>query len=162
MSDKAKSRKQTAIILAIIAVILLTGVIFVANTMQSQSPTRMVNVPDVQTHVVSEDGSAHLFGARVVLEVDRSTSSVNNNALYNEVRSALSSLSYEEISGANGMTLAREAVEGRLAATFGEGELVGVMFRDFLTGVPLPAAPRGGGGGGNNLFRELITGGSGD
>jgi len=160
MSAKTNSRRQVVIVLIIIGVILAVGVFFVVNHQLSQFPTQMVNVPDVETRLVAENGSTHAFGARVVLEVDRSARSVSSNILHREVLAALSSLSYEQISGFDGMTVAREAIEKHLSSsgTFGEDELVGVMFRDFLTGVPLPGS--GGGGGGNPLLDALL--GTGD
>ncbi|MCL2235724.1 MAG: hypothetical protein FWB98_04685 [Defluviitaleaceae bacterium] len=154
MSAKTNNRRQVVVVLIVIGVILAVGVFFVVNHQLSQFPTQMVNVPDVQTRVVSQDGSTHAFGARVVLEVDRSARSVNSRTLHNEVLAALSGLSYEEITSFHGMTLAREAIEERLSGTFGEDELVGVMFRDFLTGAPLPGS--GGGGGSNPLLDALL------
>lgn len=156
MSVKTKTtrKRQTIIILVLLAAILSAGLFFVVNHQLSLSPTQMLNVPDVQTRLISEDGSTHLFGARVVLEVDRSARNVSDNQLYHEVYVALSSLSYEQISSFDGTTIAREAIENRLSYTFGEDELVGVFFRDFLSGTPLP----GSGGAGNNPLLDAILG----
>ncbi|MCL2855522.1 MAG: hypothetical protein FWE21_07880 [Defluviitaleaceae bacterium] len=155
MSAKTNNRKQTMLILLIVAVILVVAVIFLIVNQQPASPTRMVNVPDVQTRLVAEDGSTHLFGARVVLEVDRSAGNVSNQQLHREVYAAISSLSYEDISGINGITNARNAIEDRLAYTFGDGELVSVLFGDFLSGMPLPQT---GSGGGRNPVLDALLG----
>jgi len=161
MSSKTKTanKRQITIILVILAVILAIGAFFVVNHQRSLSPTQMLSVPDVQTRIISEDGSTHLFGARVVLEVDRSARNVSNSRLYDEVYAALSSLSYEQISSFDGTTIAREAIQSRLASTFSEDELVGIFFGDFISGTPLPG---GGRGGGSNPVLDALLGTGGD
>lgn len=137
---KANKERKSGIIVALILLILVLGVIAfaAARNFFSESPANFVNVPVIQTQLVSADGNMHMFGTRVVLELDDNAPEIDQNELYTAVMAAVSSLAYEDITDFYGMENLRSAVRHKLSDRFGEDQLLGVYFAQFLSDFPLP------------------------
>jgi len=140
---KGSKEKKYGLIVILLLLVLLLGVIAFAaiqarQAFLSRSATHFVDVPVVETHLVSADGNMHMFGARVVIELDNDAPSVHQDVLYNAVLAAVSSLSYEDIVDYYGMETLRNAVRARLSSSFSNEDLLGVYFAQFLSDMPLP------------------------
>ena len=139
---KANKERKYGLIVSLLFLVLLFGAITIVTT-QTQlflggSPTHFVDVPVIQTHLISEDGNLHMFGTQVVIELDNDAPQVDQNLLYSAVLAAVSSVSYEDITGYDGMETLRNVVRTRLAQNFDEDQLLGVYFAQFLSDMPLP------------------------
>ncbi|MCL2575271.1 MAG: hypothetical protein FWE33_02445 [Defluviitaleaceae bacterium] len=139
MANAAKvQERRNAIVIIILMLILIAAGIFVGTRfIVAQADTRMVAIPPVHTSLRGADGSQTVFGARVVLEVDSGTGNIDTQRMYTEIRSAIDALSIEEVSGFDGTNIMRNAVRERIADHFGEGELVGVLFTDIVSDIPM-------------------------
>jgi len=137
---KANKEKGYGIIVILILLALLVAAIAFAAVQNflGGSPTQFVNVPVVETHLVSAGGNMHMFGTRVVIELDSDAPGVDSSLLYNAVLAAVSSLSYEDITDYYGMEILRSAVYARLATSIDSDHLLGVYFAQFLSDMPLP------------------------
>ncbi|MCL2573631.1 MAG: flagellar basal body-associated FliL family protein [Defluviitaleaceae bacterium] len=137
---RSKEKRTGLIVAFVLLLILLVAIAFaITQNIFSSSPANFVRVPVVQTHVLSQDGNTHMFGAQVVIELDPDAPSIDGSALYAEVLAAISSLSYEDISGFYGMDILRDAVRARVSHNLGNDiELLGVYFSQFLSDMPLP------------------------
>jgi len=140
---KPNKEKRAGLIVVIVILVVLLGTIGFA-VLQSpaffgNAPTsNFVDVPAVQTQLVSGDGGMHMFGTRVVIELDPDAPDVDPDVLYNAVRAAVSGLSYEDITDYYGMENLRSAVRTRLMGNINEDDLLGVYFAQFLSDMPLP------------------------
>jgi len=134
-----KEKRYGLIVVLLLLILLLTAIFFViTQTQAGRAAPNFVNVPVVETHLVSADGNMHMFGARVVIELENDAPSVDQDILYNAVVAAISGLSYEDITDYYGMETLRSAVRDRLAFSLDEGQLLGVYFSQFLSDMPLP------------------------
>jgi len=134
-----QNKKNTSIAVFIILAIVLIGVIFaIMQVAEAVAPTRFVSIPLVETVLISDEGTTHSFDAQVMIEIDSSAEGISQEQLYREVFAAISSLSYEEITGFNGMENVRGAVRSRLSHSFDEGDLVGVFITDIQSDISLP------------------------
>ena len=142
-TNTKQDKRQALVIIAVLAVLLLVGIFVTFNAIAQQRQTRyprMVSVPTVQTNIRDADGTNRPFGVRVVLEMDNNARTVDPRLVQNEVRAAIASFSHEDIAGYDGTDILREAIRERLQETFGfeEGELLGVLFNDIMSDLPLP------------------------
>ena len=139
---KVNKEKKYGLIVIFVLLALLIGVIaFVVMQTQNMlggSTSHFVDVPVIETHLVSEEGNLHMFGTRVVIELNNDAPDIDQNLLYNAVSAAVSGLSYEDITSYYGMENLRNAVRDRLSGSFNEEELLGVYFAQFLSDMPLP------------------------
>ena len=134
-----QNKRNTAIAVIIILGIVIIGVVFaILQINEASAPTRLVSIPMVETVLISDEGTTHSFDAQVMIEVDSSAANINQEQLYREVFAAITSLSYEEITGFNGMENVRSAVRSRLSQSFGEGDLLGVFITDIQSDISLP------------------------
>lgn len=140
-SSKAEKRIGITVILLLVAFVVFAVVFISTRASMGASPTHFMDIPLVQTAVVSNEGTSHIFGARVALEIDNNTNEPDADFLHQEILSVISGLNYEELVGANGMNILRTAVEERLSLNFSEGELVGVFFTEILSDIPMPRRP---------------------
>ena len=137
---KAHKEKRAALVVVLLFLILVLGAVaYVATqTFFSRTPSHFVDVPVIETHLVSSDGNMHMFGTQVVIELEPGTAEIDRDLLYSVVSAAVNSLSYEDITDFYGMENLRNAVRARLAGSFNEDELLGVYFAQFLSDMPLP------------------------
>jgi len=138
-----KSKKETKIGLIVLGVIVLLVILLVVfatvsqNTGTNNSPTQLVNMPAVQTMLVSETGTTHMFGARVVLEIDNSAGDVDHVHLHRAATAAIAALSYDDIISFQGPDIIRNAVRDRVASYLGEGELIAVFLTEVMSDIPM-------------------------
>jgi flagellar basal body-associated protein FliL len=145
-----KERKYGIIVVLLLLVLLFGAIAIVVTRPQfffGGSPANFVDIPVIETHLMSADGNLHMFGTRVVIELDNNATQIDLELLYGAVSEAVSGVSYEDISAYGGMETLRNAVRTRLAQNFDEGQLLGVYFAQFLSDMPLP-----------NLEEERIPG----
>ena len=139
---RPNKEKKYGLIVILIILISLAGIIaFVITQTQTflgGGTSHFVDVPVIETHLVSQEGNLHMFGTRVVIELDNDAPAIDRQQLYDVVSAAVSSLSYEDITSYYGMENLRNAVRDRLSASFSEEELLGVYFAQFLSDMPLP------------------------
>ena len=138
---RVNNDRRYGLIVILILLAFLIGAIALVTTQSliGGNPARFVNVPVIQTYLVAEGGGTHMFGTRVVLELDIDAPTISQDMLYSEILAAVSGLSYEEITDPYGMEILREAVRARLSRSFSEEELLGVYFAQFLSDIPLPS-----------------------
>ena len=146
-------RRGLVFIVVLVLLVLVLGVIGFAVTQNTAffggggSTSNFVDVPVVQTHLVSDDGNLHMFGTRVVIELDIDAPDIDPDVLHNAVMAAVAGLNYEDITDYDGMENLRSAVRDRLAGSIDEEQLLGVYFAQFLSDMPLP-----------NLEQERVPG----
>ena len=142
---KAKNDKKSGVILIMLLLIFLTAIVIFAinqsGTIQ-RAAVRFVDMPPVETILLSQDGSTHRFGARVVLEVTNETQDLNEDLLHREVTAAISKLSFDDITGFDGTDIIREAVRERLAENLGVDGLVAVYLPEIMGELPLQSMPQ--------------------
>ena len=137
-----KENRQGLVLVLVLVVIAVAGFFVVQSVFGDSEGTRMVNVPDIETHLISADGTRHMFGARVVLELDNNAPNVRGGDLHGEVLAAINALSYEDITGFYGMDMVRDAIRARLGDTFADEELVGIFFSSMVNDMSLPRVER--------------------
>jgi len=137
---RVRKEKRAALVVALLFLVLVLGAVAYVTTQTffSRTPSHFVDVPVIETHLVSSDGNMHMFGTQVVIELEPGTAEIDRDLLYSVVSAAVNSLSYEEITDFYGMDNLRNAVRARLAGSFDETELLGVYFAQFLSDMPLP------------------------
>jgi len=135
-----KTKKETKIgliVIGIVAALVVLAIIFATVNTGVQSPTHLVNVPAVETVLVSDTGTAHRFGARVVLEFDNSVGDLDQTLLHSEIRAAINALSYEDITSFQGPDIIRNAVRERVSGTVAEDALVAVFLTEVMSDAPM-------------------------
>ena len=136
-----KTKKETKtgfIIIGILVALVALAIIFAAsNAGVGQSPTQLVNIPAVETMLVSADGSAHMFGARIVLELDSTAGDVDQGLLYAEISAAIAGLSYEDVISFQGPDIIRSAVQERVSGNLTEDALVAVFLTEIASDIPM-------------------------
>ena len=135
---KATDRKIGLIVLLIIIVSIVVVVAFMSSRLITAG-TSFVEIPLVQTTLRAADGTSHNLGTRVALEVEGNSNRHSGDFLQREVRAAISTLSYDDITSFHGMDMLRQVVQDRLEPYFNEGELVGIYFTEVLSGMPMPS-----------------------
>ena len=134
-----KERRYGLIVILILLAILVAAIVLVTTQSLIESDSaRFVDVPVIQTYLVAQGGDTHMFGTRVVLELDTDAPTISRDVLHREIMAAVSSLSYEDITDFYGMETLRQAVFARLSSSFSEEELLGVYFAQFISDMPLP------------------------
>jgi len=134
---RKKETKTGLIIICIVAALVVLAIIFAAVNTSVQSPTHLVSVPAVETVLVSDTGTAHMFGARVVLEFDNSVGDLDQDQLHSEIRAAIDSLSYEDITSFQGPDIIRNAVRERVSGNMDEDALVAVFLTEVMSDAPM-------------------------
>jgi len=137
--EKAAEKRLGVIILLIIIAVVVVVAVTLGTRAITAGGTSFVEIPLVETRLTAADGTSHIFGARVAIEVEGSGTRLTSDFLHSEVLAAISVLSYDDISSFHGMNILRNVVQERLDPHFGEGELVAVYFTDVLSGVPMPS-----------------------
>ena len=132
-----RDTKTGLIVLGIIIVIIILAIMLAANAAISAAPTRLVTIPAVETHILSDAGTPHMLGTRIVLEIDNSAGDVDQDQLYDEILAAVSGLSYEEIISFHGTDIIRNAVRDRVEGHLGQDELVAVFLTEIMTDMPM-------------------------
>lgn len=143
MNSKRKEGKAGLIVVLILTAAVVAAVVIgvsqAISAAQNTRETRFVEVPLVETRVLSHGGTSHAFGARVSLEVARGANTPDGAALQSAVLDAISTLSYDDITSFDGMNLLRQAVLDKLSDSFNDGDLVAVYFTELLSDMPMPS-----------------------
>ena len=140
-----KERVQGIVLLSIMLLIIASAVFFFANAGVGGGATSMVDIPPVETLLVSQTGESHIFNATVTLELSGGAA-VDADALHNEVLGAITNLSYDDVSGIQGMEVVRDAVFDRLDGYIDDGEIVAIWLTDVLSGQRIERRGTGGRG----------------
>jgi len=155
-SERASEKKTGLIILLLIVIAVAIVIVTLGTRAIGASGTNFVEIPLVETRLIAADGTSHMFGTRVAIEVDGGTGRLDSTFLHSEVLAAVSELSYDEIISFDGMSILRRAVRERLDPHFDEGELVAVYFTDVLSGMPMPRREIDAGPRRNSVFDAIF------
>jgi len=154
-----QNKRAVAVIMVIVAIFTIAIIAFAASrSFGGMTPSSsLVNLPLIETRLMSEDGGSHFFAARIVLEID-SENDIDTEFLHREAQAAINALSHDDIIAFNGTDIVRSAVRERLSRSLSSSELAGIYLTEMVSDHPsmvnreLDRAPR------RNPFWEMLRG----
>lgn len=132
-----KKNEKIGIFIFLSIVIISSFIIFISNRNAIESSI-MLSTPRIEQQILTNDGEIKAFGATLTLELSPG-SNYNNLDLELVFRSALNSMSFDELVSENGMFILRQNIRERAVQNI-NGEVLGVFLTNVLDTHSIPDA----------------------
>ncbi|MDR1688377.1 MAG: hypothetical protein LBS21_07175 [Clostridiales bacterium] len=136
----SQNTKYTVIALTVIALLLISGTVFVVRNISSTSSGRysdsvMLNLPTISTRLSASDGESHEVELKITLEIPAdNVNDTDANFLRRVVTEAVSNLNYDKITEPGNITYIQDEVQAKLKEQAPNDAVLGIYVPEIQAG----------------------------